>query len=249
MTFQKTGATLAYTGEGPIISAENAWEKLKRQELLIPIQGSILGDHISRVQFGYHVETHLSDASAQPTPPNVCTPVWIFYGKKPGTDSEPYPLHGQCHGGSMRAGLVWAFAVILLLGISYIVPGCVNSRNTSIKPVDMQCTFLDHASGITDYLSEYTSTSDGTVLYDWKAPSLYRMEYVKSQNPVTGSLFIMNHTTAVEYSPGEKTYHIEPDMKYLPQHDYQAMVRQIVKDGQYTIIGRDTQDGHNLLRD
>ena len=92
LDISKEWSTLAYTGEGPVISAENAWEKLQRLELLIPVQGSILGDHITRVQFGYHVEAHLPDASAQPTPPNVCTPVWIFYGKKPGTDSEPYPL-------------------------------------------------------------------------------------------------------------------------------------------------------------
>ena len=146
----------------------------------------------------------------------------------------------------MKAGLVWEFAVMLLIVISGIIPGCVNSRDTGITPVDMQCTFLDHASGIKDYLSEYTSTSDGTVLYDWKSPSLYRMEYINSTNPVTGSLFIMNRTTAVEYNPVEKNYQIEPDMKYLSQHDYQAMVRQIVLDGQYTIIGQDTQAGRTL---
>lgn len=146
----------------------------------------------------------------------------------------------------MKVGLAWEFAVILLVVISCIIPGCVNSRDTSITPVDMQCTFLEHASGISDYHSEYTSTSDGTVLYDWKSPSLYRMEYINSTNPVTGSLFIMNRTTAVEYNPVEKNYQIEPDMKYLSQHDYQAMVRQIVWDGQYTIIGQDTQDGRTL---
>jgi hypothetical protein len=92
LDISKDWSTLAYTGEGPIISAEKAWEKLKAQELLLPVQCSILGYHITRVQFGYHVETHLPDASAQPTPPNVCTPVWIFYGIKPGTDVEPFPL-------------------------------------------------------------------------------------------------------------------------------------------------------------
>jgi hypothetical protein len=92
LDISKDWITLTYTGEGPIISAEKAWEKLKAQELLLPLQCSILGYHITRVQFGYHVETHLPDASAQPTPPDICTPVWIFYGKKPGTDSEPFPL-------------------------------------------------------------------------------------------------------------------------------------------------------------
>ncbi|MDO9326688.1 MAG: hypothetical protein Q7T80_17190 [Methanoregula sp.] len=92
LDISKDWSTLEYTGEVPVISANEAWEKLQRQELLIPIQCSILGYHISRVQFGYHVETHVADASAQPALPDVCTPVWIFYGKKPGTDSEPFPL-------------------------------------------------------------------------------------------------------------------------------------------------------------
>jgi len=141
-----------------------------------------------------------------------------------------------------------AFAIMLLLGISSIVPGCMNSQETRVTPVDLASTFLNHADMITDYQSEYTSTSDGTVRFDWKAPALYRMEYVNSTNPGTGSLFIMNRTTAVEYSPGEKTYHIEPDMQYLSLHDYQKMVKQIVRDGQYSVIGRDTLDGHTLYQ-
>ncbi|MFA5222602.1 MAG: hypothetical protein WC391_10015, partial [Methanoregula sp.] len=75
-----------------VISADEAFEKLNRQDLLIPLQCSILDCHITWVEFGYHVETHLPDASARPTRPNVCMPVWIFYGKKPGTDLESFPL-------------------------------------------------------------------------------------------------------------------------------------------------------------
>jgi len=148
----------------------------------------------------------------------------------------------------MRVGLVLAFAIMLLIGISSIIPGCMNSQETSFTPVDLASTFFNHADLITDYQSEYTSTSDGTVRFDWKAPALYRMEYINSTNPVTGSLLIMNRTIAVEYSPGEKTYHIEPDMQYLPQHDYQKMVRQIVQDGQFSVIGRDVMNGHTLYQ-
>ncbi|MDO8872698.1 MAG: hypothetical protein Q7V05_08230 [Methanoregula sp.] len=92
LDISKDWSTLVYAGEIPVITAEEALEKLNRQDLLIPLQCSILDYNITRVEFGYHVESHLPDASAQPTPPNVCTPVWIFYGKKPGTDSEPFPL-------------------------------------------------------------------------------------------------------------------------------------------------------------
>ncbi|MFA6331402.1 MAG: hypothetical protein WCX22_00480 [Methanoregula sp.] len=148
----------------------------------------------------------------------------------------------------MRVGFVLAFAIMLLLGISSTIPGCMNRQETSFTPVDLTSTFFNHADLITDYQSEYTSTADGTIRFDWKSPALYRMEYINSTNPVTGSLFIMNRTTAVEYSPGEKTYHIEPDMQYLPQHDYQKMVRQIVQDGQFSVIGRDTLDGRTLYQ-
>lgn len=92
LDISKDWSTLESTGVVPVISADEAWVKLQRQELLIPVQCSILGYHISRVEFGYSVETHVADASARPPLPDVCTPVWIFYGIKPGTDSEPFPL-------------------------------------------------------------------------------------------------------------------------------------------------------------
>jgi hypothetical protein len=92
LDFSKDWSILEYAGEIPVISANEAFEKLQARDLLIPIQSSLDGYHITRVKFGYHVDSHLPDASAQPTPPNVCTPVWIFYGKKPGTDLEPFPL-------------------------------------------------------------------------------------------------------------------------------------------------------------
>jgi len=85
-------STLTYAGEIPVISANEAFEKLKARDLLIPIQSSLDGYHITRAKFGYHVDSHLPDASAQPTPPNRCTPVWIFFGIKPGTNLEPFPL-------------------------------------------------------------------------------------------------------------------------------------------------------------
>ncbi len=92
LDISKDWSTLEYTGEIPVISADEAFEKLNRQDLLIPLQCCILDYHITRVEFGYHIETHPSDTSAQPTRPNICTPVWIFYGVKPGTDTEPFPL-------------------------------------------------------------------------------------------------------------------------------------------------------------
>jgi len=92
LDISKDWATLEQTGEVPVISAEEAFGKLEARDLLLPVQCSLDGYHITRVQSGYYVETHFPDASAQPVPPDTCTPVWIFYGIKPGTGSEPFPL-------------------------------------------------------------------------------------------------------------------------------------------------------------
>src|SRR5690606_16599595 len=81
--------------------------------------------------------------------------------------------------------------------------------------------------------------------FDWKSPGLYRMEYLGS-SAVAPAILTMNGTTVVRYDVRSKTIRIEPDNQNLRQHDYQAMVRQIVWDGRYTIIGRDTQDGRTL---
>jgi len=82
-------STLEPAGEVPVISANEAFEKLQARDLFIPIQGTLDGCHITRIESGYYVETHLPDASALPVPPDTCTPVWIFYM---GTDSNPFPL-------------------------------------------------------------------------------------------------------------------------------------------------------------
>ncbi len=92
LDISKDWSTLEYAGEVPVLSAHEAWEKLQARDMLIPVQCSLDGYHITRVQSGYHIETHYPDASGQTPVPNRCTPVWIFYGIKPGTDVEPYPL-------------------------------------------------------------------------------------------------------------------------------------------------------------
>ena len=92
LDISKDWSTLSYAGEVLVISANEAFEKLQARDLLIPIQSSLNGYHITRIQSGYYVRTHNPGVSMQAPAPNQCTPVWIFYGKKPGTDLEPYPL-------------------------------------------------------------------------------------------------------------------------------------------------------------
>jgi len=88
----KDWSTLEYIGEIPVISADEEFGKLQNRDLLKPIQSSLNGYHITRVQSGYHVKTRIPGSPMQASPPERCTPVWIFYGIKPGTDVEPFPL-------------------------------------------------------------------------------------------------------------------------------------------------------------
>jgi hypothetical protein len=92
LELSKEWCTLEPAGETPIITAEEALEKLKRQDLIGKIPCCTGGFTITGVQLGYHVETYLPDASARPVSPGTCTPAWIFYGIKPGTGEEPFPF-------------------------------------------------------------------------------------------------------------------------------------------------------------
>jgi hypothetical protein len=92
LDISKDWSSLEFSGEVPVISAEEGWEKLNARELLQPIQGSLDGFHITRVQFGYHVRTHATYEYAWPVSLDTCTPVWIFYGIKPETGTDPFPL-------------------------------------------------------------------------------------------------------------------------------------------------------------
>jgi outer membrane lipoprotein-sorting protein len=145
----------------------------------------------------------------------------------------------------MSASRFFTLALLFLILISCITSGCADRRIPGDKPVDLGCTYLDHAGGIRDFVSEYTSTSDGTVQFDWKEPGLYRMEYKGSPSVSPGTITV-NRTTALWYDARSGSVQIDPDNRSPREHDYQAMVRKIIGDGQYTIIGRDMLDGHTL---
>jgi hypothetical protein len=93
LDISKDWSTLEYRGEIPVISAGEAFEKLQARELLIPVQSSLNGHHITRVQAGYSVRSHRSGYPAQEPVPDQCIPVWIFYGERPDIpDDQPFPL-------------------------------------------------------------------------------------------------------------------------------------------------------------
>lgn len=147
----------------------------------------------------------------------------------------------------MRADHFWVVAIMLLLsGFCVMIPGCISgSPHGNLSAPELRAAFLESAGRIQDYRSEYSAKIDGPVRFDWKSPGLYRMESDGSST-ITPFILTMNRTTAVWFDTREHTYRIEPDMKYLIQHDYQAMARRIVEDGNFTIIGREYQNNHTL---
>lgn len=87
-------ATLEPAGETPIISAEEALEKLRAGDLLLQLQCSIAGSHIVRVERGYYIRegTREPQPPARVITPDTCIPVWVFSAAKPGAEGEPFPL-------------------------------------------------------------------------------------------------------------------------------------------------------------
>jgi hypothetical protein len=95
LDISKDWSTLEPAGDIPVISAEEAMEKLKNGDLLFRLQCCLGGYHITRVQSGYYVgafENQIPGTPGPATPPDTVIPVWIFYGIKPGTGIDPFPL-------------------------------------------------------------------------------------------------------------------------------------------------------------
>jgi len=72
------------------------------------------------------------------------------------------------------------------------------------------------------------------------------MEYLNSTKIAPGTTILMNKTTAVWYDAKENTYNIQPEIRYLPQHDYQTIIQKAVRGEEFTIIGTQLADDHTL---
>lgn len=88
LQIEKAWRHVEYAGEIPVISATEAYEKLKAHDLLVIPQSSLDGVKISDVKLGYYAEDREHDQS-------VYSPVWIFYGYKPGGQPFPYTIDAR----------------------------------------------------------------------------------------------------------------------------------------------------------
>ncbi|NMB78415.1 MAG: hypothetical protein GYA23_04900 [Methanomicrobiales archaeon] len=89
---EKIWANLSYAGEIPIIPARDAWEKLKANDMVFRLQGSINDMTVVRVERGYYLDYSRGVYAGETQEHPSCIPVWIFYAEKPGSGAEPFPL-------------------------------------------------------------------------------------------------------------------------------------------------------------
>lgn len=86
LQIEKVWRSLAYDHEIAIISAEEAYEKLERRELVELPQCSLDGLHVLDIHLGYYAEDRDHDQE-------FFLPVWVFYGTlHPEIDQTLYPF-------------------------------------------------------------------------------------------------------------------------------------------------------------
>ncbi|MFA6361939.1 hypothetical protein [Methanoregula sp.] len=80
--------TLEYAGEIPVITVQEAYEKLKNGETLTVYQSSRAGLRVSDIKLGYYAEDTNVDQK-------YYTPVWLFYATKDGKTTYPWPVDAR----------------------------------------------------------------------------------------------------------------------------------------------------------
>jgi predicted secreted protein len=148
-------------------------------------------------------------------------------------------------------GIITAIVLSVLFVIA-LCPGCLTGapQEENLTAAGLADQYLLHADAIRDYRSEYC-VSSGTVenlvtarlRYDSKAPSFARMEQLQSNSRAPGSFGTTNGTSTAWYDAESRTYDLCSGMKLAREYDYQAIVRRIVADRNFTIIARDTSHG------
>ncbi len=140
-----------------------------------------------------------------------------------------------------------SLAVLLFLAIA---PGCLTAVDSggNLTAGDLADQYLMHADIIRDYRSEYTVTSglasgnptNTSILFDYRSPSFSRMEVVNPGSDTPGTFATSNGSTTAWYNAETRTYDISSHGNGLGEYDYQATVRKIVGDRNFTILWSDT---------
>ena len=146
-------------------------------------------------------------------------------------------------------GLLHLFAVLSVLLFLAMSPGCLTTVDSgeNLTAGELADQYLMHAGTIRDYRSEYTVTSGlasmnpmvSRIRFDYKAPSFSRMEAVNPESDTPGTFATSNGSTTARYNAETRTYDISASGNTLGEDDYQAMVRKIVEDRNFSILWSD----------
>ncbi len=148
--------------------------------------------------------------------------------------------------------LILTTTVLSVLFLIALCPGCITGapQEQNLTAAGLADQYLLHADAIKDYRSEYSVSSGtvenpfkGRIRYDYKAPSFARMEVTQSGSRAAGTFASNNGTSTGWYDADSRTYDLSSGMKLSREYDYQAIVRRIVADRNFTIIGTDTSQG------
>lgn len=85
LSIEKAWRYVEYAGEVNIITAAEAYEKLKKGEIITLTQSSPIGKIVTDIRLGYYAEHREKDQKTY-------TPVWIFYAAREGQTPFPYPV-------------------------------------------------------------------------------------------------------------------------------------------------------------
>ena len=139
-----------------------------------------------------------------------------------------------------------SMAMLLLLATA---PGCLAPGDSGgdLTAGELADQYLAHADGIRDYQSNYTVQSPLSgehpkttrIRFDYKAPSYARMEIVSSDPGTPGTFAATNRSSTGWYNADTGTYDLSPAGAILDEYDYQAMVRRIVTDRNFTVLWHD----------
>jgi predicted secreted protein/outer membrane lipoprotein-sorting protein len=158
----------------------------------------------------------------------------------------------------IRMGNQWEIlpiAALVVLFLLVLSPGCLTSRSdVNLTEGELADRYLMHADAIRNYRSEYI-VSGGTaenpyvarIRFDSEKPSFARMELVESTSGSPGSFATTTGTSTTWYDAETRTYDTSSGMNLTREYDYQAMVRRIVSDRNFTIIDRDSEAARYLI--
>lgn len=153
-----------------------------------------------------------------------------------------------CHGTGI---FVISFLILIILSVT--AAGCTGTLPHDLTKAELQDSFLAHANTIQSYRAEFVRTAgysggDGfseRILYHADYPASFRMQYLDSPKHSSGTFLSSNGTLTGYYDATTGKYDTSSGTMGLPEYDYQSIARQIVKDGSFTITGKETIAGHD----